>query len=152
MMLESFYWSPARTTTSTERSSLPAPRIVPPVAAMTEQRLPPVPASGPPYATNDDLRECAGLVLGSPTRFGNMAAPLLAPNSRFESRVTRLDFRLGKNVRLTQRIKVQGNLDIYNIFNSGSMQQVTTAYGSRWRVPTLVLEPRIFQFSANITF
>ena len=59
---------------------------------------------------------------------------------------------LGKNLRLTQRLKIQGNLDIYNIFNSGSMQQVTTAYGARWRVPTLVLEPRIFQFSANLTF
>ncbi len=35
-----------------------------------------MPASGPPYATLDDLREMHGLVLGSPTRFGNMAAPL----------------------------------------------------------------------------
>lgn len=37
-----------------------------------------VPSSGPPYVTKDDLRECAGLALGSPTRFGNMAAPLKA--------------------------------------------------------------------------
>jgi NAD(P)H dehydrogenase (quinone) len=51
-------------------------RTVPPVTAQTEQRLPAVPVSGPPYATNQDLRDCAGLVLGSPTRFGNMAAPL----------------------------------------------------------------------------
>jgi NAD(P)H dehydrogenase (quinone) len=51
-------------------------RTVPPVAARTEQRLPPVPSSGPPYAASSDLRECAALVLGSPTRFGNMAAPL----------------------------------------------------------------------------
>ena len=36
----------------------------------------PIPPSGPPYATHQDLLECAGLVLGSPTRFGNMAAPL----------------------------------------------------------------------------
>ena len=36
----------------------------------------PVPAEGPPYATHEDLRECDGLVMGSPTRFGNMAAPL----------------------------------------------------------------------------
>jgi NAD(P)H dehydrogenase (quinone) len=52
-------------------------RTVPPVAAQSEAAPPrPVPASGPPYATLDDLRETAGLVLGSPTRFGNMAAPL----------------------------------------------------------------------------
>jgi len=35
-----------------------------------------IPASGAPYATAEDLRDCAGLALGSPTRFGNMAAPL----------------------------------------------------------------------------
>ncbi|MGH8133338.1 MAG: NAD(P)H:quinone oxidoreductase, partial [Steroidobacteraceae bacterium] len=51
-------------------------RTVPPVAAASEAQARPVPASGPPYATLDDLREAAGLVLGSPTRFGNMAAPL----------------------------------------------------------------------------
>jgi NAD(P)H dehydrogenase (quinone) len=51
-------------------------RTVPPVAASTERALPPVPDEGPPYASHADLAECAGLVLGSPTRFGNMAAPL----------------------------------------------------------------------------
>lgn len=53
-------------------------RTVPPVAPQTEQTLPPVPESGAPYATLDDLQECAGLILGSPTRFGNMAAPMKA--------------------------------------------------------------------------
>ena len=51
-------------------------RTVAPVAATTEQLDPPVPNEGPPYATHDDLVQCCGLVLGSPTRFGNMAAPV----------------------------------------------------------------------------
>jgi NAD(P)H dehydrogenase (quinone) len=51
-------------------------RTVPAVASVIEAPQPPVPAEGPPYATHEDLRECAGLVMGSPTRFGNMAAPL----------------------------------------------------------------------------
>lgn len=51
-------------------------RTVPPVSTVVSAPEPAIPASGPPYATLDDLRECAGLVLGSPTRFGNMAAPL----------------------------------------------------------------------------
>jgi NAD(P)H dehydrogenase (quinone) len=51
-------------------------RTVPAVASVVEAPQPPVPAEGPPYATHDDLRECDGLVMGSPTRFGNMAAPL----------------------------------------------------------------------------
>lgn len=51
-------------------------RTVPPVTAENGPRLPEVPGEGPPYATRLDLAGCAGLVLGSPTRFGNMAAPL----------------------------------------------------------------------------
>jgi NAD(P)H dehydrogenase (quinone) len=51
-------------------------RTVPPVSAESERAIKPVPDAGAPYATLDDLRRCAGLVLGSPTRFGNMAAPL----------------------------------------------------------------------------
>lgn len=51
-------------------------RTVPPLTTVVEQLQPAVPVAGPPYATYDDLSECDGLVLGSPTRFGNMAAPL----------------------------------------------------------------------------
>ena len=51
-------------------------RAVPPVSAVCEALEEEIPAAGPPYASLNDLRECAGLALGSPTRFGNMAAPL----------------------------------------------------------------------------
>ena len=51
-------------------------RTVAPVAATMERLDPSVPDEGPPYATHDDLVQCCGLVLGSPTRFGNMAAPV----------------------------------------------------------------------------
>ena len=51
-------------------------RTVPPVAPTTQTAAPPVPDDGAPYVEHGDLAECAGLILGSPTRFGNMAAPL----------------------------------------------------------------------------
>lgn len=51
-------------------------RTVPKVANVIDAPLPRVPSSGPPYAELADLEECAGLALGSPTRFGNMAAAL----------------------------------------------------------------------------
>jgi len=51
-------------------------RTVPAVSADCEASAPSVPTEGSPYAEARDLSECAGLVLGSPTRFGNMAAPL----------------------------------------------------------------------------
>jgi NAD(P)H dehydrogenase (quinone) len=51
-------------------------RTVPPVAPVTETAAPPVPDAGAPYVERHDLAECAGLLRGSPTRVGNMAAPL----------------------------------------------------------------------------
>jgi NAD(P)H dehydrogenase (quinone) len=51
-------------------------RTVPPVAPATATAQPPVPPEGVPYASLEDLRNCDALALGSPTRFGNMAAPL----------------------------------------------------------------------------
>ena len=51
-------------------------RTVPKVSAVSEAVEPAVPASGPPYVSLDDLGECAGLVLGSPTYFGNMSASM----------------------------------------------------------------------------
>ena len=51
-------------------------RTVPAVSANTEASEPAIPTEGPLYVTKDDLKNCVGLALGSPTRFGNMAAPL----------------------------------------------------------------------------
>ena len=51
-------------------------RTVPKVAPVVEKAAPPVPEEGAPYVERRDLEECAGVALGSPTRFGNMAAAL----------------------------------------------------------------------------
>jgi len=51
-------------------------RTVPPVGDGVQHRNPAVPADGPPWARKEDLVQCGGLIMGSPTRFGNMAAAL----------------------------------------------------------------------------
>jgi NAD(P)H dehydrogenase (quinone) len=51
-------------------------RTVPPVSTVCEATADTIPSEGPPYVTLEDLQDCAGLALGSPTRFGNMAAAL----------------------------------------------------------------------------
>ena len=48
------------------------------VPSLAQFPAPPAPPEGAAHATHDDLRECAGMVIGSPVRFGNMAAPLMA--------------------------------------------------------------------------
>jgi NAD(P)H dehydrogenase (quinone) len=54
----------------------PLLRTVPKVSSVCEQTQPAVPDSGAPYVTESELASCSGLILGSPTRFGNMASPL----------------------------------------------------------------------------
>lgn len=51
-------------------------RTVPDVSSVSEAVEPAIPTSGPPYAAASDLEECAGVIIGSPSNFGNMAAPL----------------------------------------------------------------------------
>jgi len=51
-------------------------RTVPAVSTVCEAVEDEIPADGPPYAGHDDLRQCTGLILGSPTRFGNMASAM----------------------------------------------------------------------------
>ncbi|MCM8854991.1 MAG: NAD(P)H:quinone oxidoreductase [Candidatus Thiodiazotropha sp.] len=51
-------------------------RTVPEVSTLCEATEDTIPESGSPYVSEDDMRECDGLILGSPTRFGNMAAPM----------------------------------------------------------------------------
>jgi len=51
-------------------------RTVPPVSTLSESTQDSIPDDGPPYAELEDLQNCAGLALGSPTRYGNMAAPM----------------------------------------------------------------------------
>ncbi len=110
---------------------------------------------GPPY-TADFAAPLAAIQpsLGRPLSGNARTAtvPLIVPQTRFEKRTTRLDLRVGKMVRISQRMRVQANVDLYNALNSSSVLQDTNAYGARWLVPTLMLEPRILQFSAQVTF
>jgi hypothetical protein len=78
--------------------------------------------------------------------------PLIVPGTMREPRITRLDLRITKMIDLPSRMRLQGNLDIYNALNSSSILTIGTAYGSRWRQPTAIVDPRIFQLSAQVTF
>jgi hypothetical protein len=78
--------------------------------------------------------------------------PLIAPGTMTDGRISRLDMRLTKFVALTSRLRLQGNLDLYNAFNSSSILTIGTAYGSRWLQPTAIVDPRIVQLSAQLTF
>lgn len=78
--------------------------------------------------------------------------PLIAPGTMTDGRISRLDLRVTKYVNLPSGMRLQGNVDIYNAFNSSSILTIATAYGSRWLQPTAIVDPRIVQVSAQVTF
>ena len=78
--------------------------------------------------------------------------PLVVPGTLFDHRFTRLDLRLTKLLKIGPKASVQGNVDVYNVTNGSGLIQLNTAYGSQWRQPTELEDPRILQFSATVTF
>jgi carboxypeptidase family protein len=78
--------------------------------------------------------------------------PLVAPQTLFEDRIRRLDLRLTKIFKVTERVRFQANLDAYNALNSSAIQSLQTTFGSNWRSPTTILDPRIFQVSGQLIF
>ena len=95
-----------------------------------------------------DLGACGGRTPCTATA----TVPLVMPGSMYDHRIRRLDVRVTKQVRLTPRLRMQGNLDVYNVFNGGSAVQINNAFGPQWRQPTEVQDPRILQFSAQLNF
>jgi hypothetical protein len=78
--------------------------------------------------------------------------PLVAPQTMFEDRITRLDIRFGKAIQLMGRARLQVNLDAYNVLNSSSIRSLTSTYGANWQRPTQILDPRLIQFSGQLSF
>jgi hypothetical protein len=78
--------------------------------------------------------------------------PLVAPQTIFEDRITRLDLRVGKRVPLGARLRLQLNVDAYNALNSSSILLSNGTFGAQWRRPNTIIDPRIVQFSGTITF
>lgn len=78
--------------------------------------------------------------------------PLIAPYTNFEGRLNQLDFRVTKHLTLGGSARVQLNLDLYNAFNRAPVLGVNTQVGSRWLVPTQILDGRLVQLSGRFTF
>ena len=110
--------------------------------------------AGPTYdanypATSAEVAPSLKRPLAGGTR--SVSVPLVAPNTLFESRTTRLDLRLSKIITFGAT-RLQLNLDAYNALNSSSILAVNSTYDARWRQPNSVIDPRLFQVSGQISF
>jgi hypothetical protein len=97
---------------------------------------------------NRNLAACRGAAACAATA----TVPLIAPQTMFDDRLTRLDVRLAKRIAITQRMRLQANFNIYNVFNGSASSTLNTNYGPLWLQPSLLQDGRMVQFSANMTF
>jgi hypothetical protein len=78
--------------------------------------------------------------------------PLIKPGTMFDDRLRRFDLRLAKRIRLNARVALQGNFNVYNLFNTAAVNVLNTNYGPRWTEPSRVQDGRMMQFSGSITY
>jgi hypothetical protein len=110
--------------------------------------------AGPAYEANynaptAEVFPSLGRNLAGGTR--TVLVPLVAPNTLFEDRTSRLDLRISKTFSRGSR-RLQLNLDAYNALNSSSILSANSTFDARWRQPNSVIDPRLLQVSAQITF
>ena len=109
--------------------------------------------SGPTYNSNLVITNGNnfGSTLGRPLSAGFAVVPLVAPQTLFEGRTTRIDFRVSKIINY-DRFRFQINLDAYNLTNTSNILSVNSSYGSRWSGPNSIIDPRIIQVGGQIDF
>jgi Carboxypeptidase regulatory-like domain len=99
---------------------------------------------------NDQIRGSLGRNLAAGAN-ATKTVELIAPGTMFGDRISQVDVRLGKTVRV-RRLSIQGNLDLYNLLNSSAVLAQNTTYGPQWLQPQTVMEGRLLRFSAQINF
>jgi hypothetical protein len=120
------------------------------------QNVPGFPLLATRTFTNAEVAPSLGRNLGAcPTATGactaTVSVAMLEPNTRFEDRFTNLDLRLAKNVRVGG-IRLKGMLDIYNLFNVGTILLVNNNYGPTWLLPAEVVPARFFKLGVQLDF
>jgi hypothetical protein len=95
-----------------------------------------------------NLAACRGAAVCTSTA----TVPLVTPQTMYDDRLTRLDVRLAKRIDISQRMRLQANFNVYNVFNGSASSTLNNNYGPLWMQPSLLQDGRMVQFSANLTF
>jgi hypothetical protein len=125
-------------------------------ASAVLQNLPGIPYNTSYVATNAQIAPSLGRNLGACGASAACAATatiteLYAPDTLFERRLTQLDLRLAKILKVG-RLRVQGRFDIYNVLNANNVLADKTTYGSAWLTPTTIMDGRLVKFGAQLDF
>ena len=124
--------------------SLPLPGDV--FISATYQNL-----SGPDYQANLTVGSGATFGLGRSLSARRATVPLVAEQTLFADRISRLDFRVSKIINYG-RFRFQINLDAYNLMNTSDVRSTNSTYGGRWGAPNSIIDPRLVQIGGQIDF
>jgi hypothetical protein len=102
-------------------------------------------------APNSVVQPSLGRDLSAGTR-ATATVPLVEPQTMFEGRQTQLDLRLTKLLRTGRGMRLQANLDVYNVLNANSILAINNTFGGQWRRPTSILDARLVQVGGQLTF
>jgi hypothetical protein len=118
----------------------------------TFQNLPGIPVQATYTATSAFVTPYLGRALSSGAR-GTKLVNLMVPNTVFEDRITQLDARITKVIRVPNSSKrFQLMFDLYNVLNASPILAINTTYGPQWQRPTQILDARLFKFGAQFDF
>ena len=88
--------------------------------------------------------------LGRNLSAGNATVDLIAPGTMYGQRLNQVDFRLSKIFRFSRTGRIQGNVDLYNLFNGDPVLALNNTYGSAWQRPLQILQGRLLKFSIQL--
>jgi hypothetical protein len=83
---------------------------------------------------------------------GTANLQLIAPGTLYGDRLNQLDLRLTKGFPMPQGRRIRVSVDLYNALNRSPVISLNNTYGSAWQRPTLILQPRLVKFSAQLNF
>ena len=77
---------------------------------------------------------------------------LIPPGTQYAARINQVDFRISKAVKLPQGRRVQGIVDVYNMFNGSAVITQSNSFGTTWQRPTAILQARLVKFGVQLDF
>jgi Carboxypeptidase regulatory-like domain/TonB-dependent Receptor Plug Domain len=124
--------------TSAAFQSIPGPQITASYTATNAQIAP---------SLGRNLASCGTAAVCN----GTATVPLIAPGTMYGERLNQLDFRLSKTVKVG-RSRIQGMLDVFNVFNASPVLTLNNTFGSAWQRPQSILQGRLLKLGAQIDF
>jgi hypothetical protein len=117
---------------------------------VTYQNIPGIPIFATYVATNAQIKPSLGRDLAAGPR-GTVTVDLIAPQTMFEDRITQLDIRFSRVIRL-QGQRIEAQFDIYNALNASPILSINTRFGPSWLTPTEILAGRLLKFGVQYDF